>query len=174
MTLTAPDVVCDGNDITSTFSVVDNGATITAYGYEISQSTSMLGIYNEWTAAPTAYVADHDHYIYYSATNNCGTSTSDTFQLRVAGHATVVIDPSMFRDTCANNPFSDFLIGEPTVTLATDATVAVDTLWLKKDGANYTAIEPTTAIADPTSVVCVVVTECFRDTSNVVDLYAVQ
>ncbi len=170
VTLTAPDVVCDGDDISSTYTVVDNGSTITSQGYEISTSTAMLGYYTAWTAAPKATVADHDHYIYYSATNNCGTTTSDTFQLKVAGHATVVIDPSMFRDTCANNPFSDFLIGEPTVTLATDATVAVDTLWLKKDGANYTAIEPTTAIADPTSVVCVVVTECFRDTSNVVAL----
>ncbi len=170
VTLTAPDVVCDGDDISSTYTVVDNGSTITSQGYEISTSTAMLGYYTAWTAAPKATVADHDHYIYYSATNNCGTTTSDTFQLKVAGHATVVIDPSMFRDTCANNPFSDFLIGEPTVTLATDATVAVDTFWLKKEGANYTLIEPTTPITDPTSVVCVVETECFRDTSNVVAL----
>ena len=170
VTLTAPDVVCDGNDITSTFSVVDNGATITAYGYEISQSTSMLGIYNEWTAAPTAYVADHDHYIYYSATNACGTSTSDTFQLKVAGHVTVAIDANMFRDTCVNNPFSDFLIGEPTVTLATDATVILDTIWVKKNGNTYEDIDLTDAIADPTSVVCVIKTECFYDTSNVVAL----
>lgn len=101
VTLTAPDVVCDGDDISSTYTVVDNGSTITSQGYEISTSTAMLGYYTAWTAAPKATVADHDHYIYYSATNNCGTTTSDTFQLKVAGHATVVIDPSMFRDTCA-------------------------------------------------------------------------
>lgn len=170
VTLTAPDVVCDGANISSTFTVNNRGAAITSQGYEISATTSMLGLYNAWTAAPTATVADHDHYIYYSATNACGTSTSDTFQLKVAGHATVVIDASMFRDTCANNPFSDFLIGEPTVTLATDATIALDTFWLKKVGTTYSPIDLTDAIADPTSVVCVIETQCFKDTSNVVDL----
>ena len=168
VTLTPPDVVCDGDNISSTYDVYNSGSAITSQGYMIAPDK--LAYFTAWADAPKATVAEHDYFIFYSATNGCGTSTSDTFQLKVAGHATVAIDATMFRDTCAGNPFSDFLVGEPTVTLATDATVAIDTFWLKKDGDNYEDIELTDAIADPTSVVCVVETECFKDTSNVIAL----
>ena len=105
----------------------------------------------------------------YAAKNGCGVDTSDFFTIYVAGHSTVAIDATMFRDTCSGQPFGDFLIGDPTVTL-TGSAVPQDTTWYIVEGTNYTAIDASTTINDPTSVVCVVTNQCFSDTSNVYDL----
>lgn len=157
--LAKPDTICDGDDITVTHTIDNNGAVVTDHGYS-----------SNWTTAPTAHIADNHKIIRYYATNACGTGYSNEQELHVAGHATVELTAEMFRDTCVTNPFSDFLVSGPNVTLATDATVATDTTWYKVVGTTYTELDMTTSITDPTSVACVVKTKCFADTSNVLAL----
>ena len=164
------DTICAGNPITISSLAIDTNHTAgldAESGYKIKKNGETT--YSDWDITANVDVTYDKATLIYAAKNGCGVDTSDLFTIYVAGHSTVTIDASMFRDTCSGNPFSDFLIGDPTVTL-TGSGVAQDTAWCIVNGTTYTPITDATAINNPTSVACVVTNQCFSDTSNVVDL----
>lgn len=170
VTLTRPnDTICDGNPITITNLAIDTNHTAgltTASGYQIKKDGATA--YADWNINNNVDVTYDKASLIYVAVNGCGRDTSDVFTIRVAGHSTLAND-AVFRDTCSGNPFSDFLVSMPTVTL-TGAAVATDTTWYVVEGSTYTAITDASTINNPTSVACVVTNQCFSDTSNVVAL----
>lgn len=171
VTLTRPvDTICAGSPITITSLAIDTNHTAgldAVSGYKIKKSGETT--YSDWDITANVDVTYDLSTFIYAAKNGCGVDTSDFFTIYVAGHSTVAIDATMFRDTCSGQPFSDFLIGDPTVTL-TGSAVAQDTTWYIVEGTTYTAITDATIINNPTSVACVVTNQCFSDTSNVYDL----
>jgi len=170
VTLTRPnDTICDGNPITITNLAIDTNHTAgltTASGYQIKKDGATA--YAAWNITNNVDVTYDKASLIYVAVNGCGRDTSDVFTIRVAGHSTLAND-AVFRDTCSGNPFSDFLVSMPTVTL-TGAAVATDTTWYLVDGTTYTAITAATPINNPAKVACVVTNQCFSDTSNVYTL----
>ena len=171
VTLTRPvDTICAGSPITITSLAIDTNHTAgldAVSGYKIKKNGETT--YSDWDITANVDVTYDLSTFIYAAKNGCGVDTSDFFTIYVAGHSTVAIDATMFRDTCSGQPFSDFLIGDPTVTL-TGSAVAQDTTWYIVEGTTYTAITDATIINNPTSVACVVTNQCFSDTSNVYDL----
>ena len=164
------DTVCTGTPITITSLAIDTNHTAgldAVSGYKIKKNGEST--YSDWDITSNVDVTYDKATLIYAAKNGCGVDTSDFFTIYVAGHSTVTIDASMFRDTCSGNVFSDFLIGDPTVTLSGSA-VAQDTTWYVVEGSTYTAITDASTINNPTSVACVVTNQCFSDTSNVVAL----
>jgi len=170
VTLTRPnDTICAGSPITITSLAIDTNHTAgltTASGYQIKKNGATA--YAAWNINNNVDVTYDKASLIYVAVNGCGRDTSDVFTIRVAGHSTLAND-AVFRDTCSGNPFSDFLVSMPTVTL-TGAAVATDTTWYLVNGTTYTAITAATPINNPAKVACVVTNQCFSDTSNVYTL----
>lgn len=164
------DTICAGNPIAISSLAIDTNHTAglnAVSGYKIKKNGETT--YSDWDITANVDVTYDKATLIYAAKNDCGVDTSALFTIFVAGHSTVAIDAAMFRDTCSGNPFGDFLIGNPTVTLSGSA-VAQDTTWYIVEGTTYTPITDATAINNPTSVACVVTNQCFSDTSNVVAL----
>lgn len=160
-----PDTFCIGDTFNWTFEVEDNGSTVTEEGWYIIRA----GVAAEWDGV----IADSSYNgakVYYAATNECGTSYSDSTKLKVAVPVSKFNSSVVLRDTCEGSPFVDFLVANPTFTRPTYTTIDT-TFYEAYVSSQWVAIEDSTLMMNPSKIRFAVVTAC-QDTTyaDTVDL----
>ena len=88
--VTAPVAVNEGQMLTLTApSVTDNGATVSAQGWQISADGSTG--WTDFTTSTTMTAAHNGQYLRYYATNSAGTGRSNTVQIAINGAPTLAV-----------------------------------------------------------------------------------
>ncbi len=119
--ITSPDAVCSGSNLSlSTPTVTANGLTVSIEGWELETGVG-TDVFASFASPYTVSFADNGKKIKYSATNGCGTTTSNTVAITVNDKPSIA-DITSPDAVCSG---SDLSLSAPTVT-ANGLTVSIE------------------------------------------------